>query len=169
MDFTVVCLITMSAIITLQLYHKIVPQLRHKMCAVLPCLRRQTRSATTRVPRIYTRTGDNGTSALFSGERRSKDDNVFEALGTTDELSSMIGMAREFVNNDDIKKELETIQCILQDLQSAIATPRKSAKQSHINKTKWDINHLLDLEQWIDNHSLNLPPLSNFILPVCHT
>ena len=114
---------------------------------------------------IYTRTGDNGSSGLFSGERRAKDDAIFEALGTTDELTSAIGLAREFVTNKVIRDELEQIQCILQDLQATIATPKSSANEFQLKRTKWNINHLIDLEAWIDTHSEDLPPLRNFILP----
>ncbi|KAJ1746181.1 hypothetical protein LPJ79_005962, partial [Coemansia sp. RSA 1821] len=69
--------------------------------------------------KVYTRTGDKGSSALFTGERRSKDDAVFEALGTTDELSSMIGLAIAHMDSSSsLVPRLEVIQCLLQDVGS---------------------------------------------------
>ena len=70
-------------------------------------------------PRIYTRTGDGGSSALFTGERRAKSDLFFNALGTTDELSSHLGLAREFAceagkSPHPYVDELQRIQCLLQ-------------------------------------------------------
>lgn len=118
-------------------------------------------------PKIYTKTGDKGKSSLFTGERRPKDDMVFVALGSTDELTSHIGLAMEFAakNNHPYVGQLQRVQCILQDIGSCVATPISSARSSHLEMTSFSGRHTADLEEWIDKYSLDLPPLENFILP----
>ncbi|XP_004544597.2 corrinoid adenosyltransferase MMAB [Maylandia zebra] len=120
-----------------------------------------------RVPKIYTKTGDKGFSSTFTGERRPKEDHIFEALGNTDELSSAIGLAREFCldKRHTFTHQLDKIQCVLQDVGSNIATPRSSARESHIKRTKFIAQPIVDLETWIDQFTEELPPLTSFILP----
>uniref|UniRef100_A0AAX7SX91 Corrinoid adenosyltransferase MMAB n=1 Tax=Astatotilapia calliptera TaxID=8154 RepID=A0AAX7SX91_ASTCA len=119
------------------------------------------------VPKIYTKTGDKGFSSTFTGERRPKEDHIFEALGNTDELSSAIGLAREFCldKRHTFTHQLDKIQCVLQDVGSNIATPRSSARESHIKRTKFIAQPIVDLETWIDQFTEELPPLTSFILP----
>lgn len=119
--------------------------------------------------KIYTKTGDQGTTSLFTGTRLPKDDAIFEALGTTDELSSFIGFARQYCASDQngLADQLEQIQCILQELGSHIATPRHDALASPARKerTLFPETHTVALEQWIDKLDAQLPPLTTFILP----
>ncbi|TRY55644.1 hypothetical protein DNTS_008841 [Danionella cerebrum] len=118
-------------------------------------------------PKIYTKVGDKGFSSTFTGERRPKEDHIFDALGTTDELSSAIGLAKEFCidSGHSFTDQLEKIQCVLQDVGSNIATPRSSARESHIKKTKFSSQPVLELEKWIDLFTEELPTLTSFILP----
>ncbi|XP_042124389.1 corrinoid adenosyltransferase MMAB isoform X2 [Peromyscus maniculatus bairdii] len=150
----------------------------------------QSSSKAHRLPKIYTRTGDKGFSSTFTGERRPKDDRVFEAVGTTDELSSAIGFAMELITEKghtfaeelqkvalahlvswsgaaSVEKEgrLLQIQCTLQDVGSALATPRSSAREAHLKHTAFEEGTIAELEQWIDKYSSQLPPLTAFILP----
>ncbi|KAJ1939824.1 hypothetical protein EC988_007208 [Linderina pennispora] len=120
--------------------------------------------------KVYTRTGDKGTSSLFTGERRGKNDAVFEALGTTDELSSMLGLAIAHLEGSSAQSlvpRLETIQCLLQDVGSNVATPVNSKSQSKVKRTRFDPDgfHCTNLEAWIDEMSVGLPVHRSFILP----
>merc|ERR1712071_594476 len=119
-------------------------------------------------PKIYTKTGDSGFSSTFTGERRSKDDYIFQALGAVDELTSMLGLAREFAleGKHDYTDHLQRVQCILQDVNSCIATPHSSAREIHLQRTEFDSSHVDEIEEWIDLYSNQMPPLESFILPV---
>ncbi|KAF9977077.1 hypothetical protein BGZ73_007049 [Actinomortierella ambigua] len=119
---------------------------------------------------LYTRTGDKGTSSLYNGERRTKTDRIFDALGSVDELSSSIGIAHFYCKKagnglEDKLIEASFIQCNLQDIGSNIATPRSESSENKIQKTAFDVGHVDTLEGWIDHLDSLLPPLRNFILP----
>ncbi|CAN0216601.1 unnamed protein product [Lampetra planeri] len=109
----------------------------------------------------------NRMSSTFTGERRTKDDAVFEALGTVDELSSALGFACELCQEGQHSfcEQLLQIQCVLQDVGSNVATPRSSARDAHLQRTKFDESVVAELEGWIDGYTSQLPPLTNFILP----
>ncbi|KAG0180618.1 hypothetical protein DFQ29_000328 [Apophysomyces sp. BC1021] len=111
--------------------------------------------------KIYTKTGDKGMSGLYNGERREKDDIIFEALGATDELSSHLGLAREYC--DDMEEQ--DIQCWLQDAGSNIATPREHSNEARLARTEFDLTPVNELERWIDAMDEKLPQLTQFILP----
>lgn len=117
--------------------------------------------------KIYTKTGDKGTSATIAGDRRPKDDQIFEAVGATDELTSAIGLAREFCQdaNLELDEELVKIQCVLQDAGSNIATPKSLAAPNQLRATEFDGSITQEMESWIDSYTSDLPPLKNFILP----
>ncbi|OMJ77916.1 hypothetical protein SteCoe_22391 [Stentor coeruleus] len=115
--------------------------------------------------KIYTKTGDKGSTSLFTGERRSKDDAVFQSLGNTDELNSFIGLAAvQCKNHQDISNMLEFIQSRLLDVGSNIATP-KSSNHEKLARVGFKAEYVDNLEKWIDQMDKDLPPLKNFILP----
>lgn len=122
--------------------------------------------------KIYTRTGDTGTSSLYTGDRIEKDDETFAALGDVDECSAMIGAAiaamPEDVELDEVKEQLAIIQHTLFDVGAAIATPESSAREQAKAKTRFSHDGTSALEQWIDEMDTSLPALKTFILPGGH-
>lgn len=117
--------------------------------------------------KIYTKTGDLGTSSLYNGARLPKDSDYFCALGDVDELNSTIGVAREFCGAtcSSTTAQLEVIQSRLLDVGSAVATPISSSSEAKLKRTKFDGGSTVQLEGWIDDMDAHLPALTNFILP----
>ena len=75
--------------------------------------------------KIYTKTGDNGTTGLYGGTRVPKYDLRIEAYGTVDELNSHIGLVKDQSSNSELKKELIQIQNDLFTLGAMLATPQE--------------------------------------------
>ncbi|ACI64924.1 predicted protein, partial [Thalassiosira pseudonana CCMP1335] len=120
----------------------------------------------------YTRKGDAGTSQLFTGERRDKHDDVFEAMGTVDELCSVVGVvySQLMTSNEALPEQLLDVMSRLFDVGSHIARPApKQAQQSNTEmvQTKRPFHpHNTDLlEEWIDTMTDQLPELTSFVLP----
>lgn len=122
--------------------------------------------------KIYTRTGDKGTTFLFSGERVSKDNSFIEAIGSVDEGNSSIGLSLSLLPKEEefnsIRFQLETIQHALFDVGAALATPRTCHKNQKLEKTRFDHEAIELLERWIDSIDAQLPVLKKFILPGGH-
>jgi len=128
--------------------------------------------ALSRSFKVYTRTGDTGQSSLFNGERRCKDDRVFDALGNTDELNAAVGVARAAAGSAAVHSlelmlpQLDAVQSRLLDVGSAVATPLSGSNEKQVQRTQFDGAAQAELlEQWIDEMDLELPTLKNFILP----
>ena len=115
--------------------------------------------------KIYTKTGDAGTTALLGGTRVGKNHLRLEAYGTLDELNSWMGLLRDFTINSERSQILKEIQDMLFTLGSHLATaPGKNVR--HLpNYNQQDIE---TLEKAIDTMEQGLPPLKNFILPGGH-
>src|ERR1041385_6513546 len=115
--------------------------------------------------RIYTRTGDDGTTALGTGERRPKYDLRIEAYGTVDEVNAAIGLARLHTASDErIDAMLARIQKDLFDLGADLCSPDKGKGPGGERLAVVD-NQVTRLEQEIDALNAGLAPLRSFVLP----
>ena len=115
--------------------------------------------------RIYTKTGDDGTTGLFGGSRVPKDDLRIEAYGTVDELNAFIGKLAE---NPELAEHLEFFREIQSDLfliGSHLATADEKMREK---LPQFDSEATRRFETWIDQVSAELPDLKNFLLPGGH-
>ncbi|WP_137133716.1 cob(I)yrinic acid a,c-diamide adenosyltransferase [Rhizobium sp. FKY42] len=115
--------------------------------------------------KIYTRTGDDGTTGLVTGPRRLKHDLRVEAYGTVDETNSLIGVARlHTATHADLDAMLFRIQNDLFDLGADLATPDTG------EKVEWEPLRIVQsqvdrIEAEIDQLNASLDPLTSFVLP----
>lgn len=115
--------------------------------------------------RIYTKTGDEGDTALFGGRRVAKSHLRVDAYGTVDELNSYVGWLRDSVLEEEIKQLLTQVQHRLFTVGAALA----SDPEKHPPIPDLLPEDIALLEKQIDRMDAHLPPLKHFILPGGHT
>lgn len=112
--------------------------------------------------RIYTRTGDKGTTALFGGSRIDKDDIRVNAYGTVDELISQLGVCYASSRQAELREDLHAIQKMLFVLGSELASDEKGLARLTQTINAEDIQAL---EQLIDRNMAQSGPLKEFVIP----
>ncbi len=115
--------------------------------------------------KIYTKTGDKGTTALFGGKRVSKADLRIDTYGTVDELNSYVGLVRDQPINQIRKNILVEIQDRLFTIGSILATEPGNTKVKIPSLVTEDVTLL---EKEIDSMDAALPPMKSFVLPGGH-
>ena len=119
-----------------------------------------------RITKVYTRTGDDGTTSLGNGRRTDKDSPRLTVIGDIDELNSLLGVLTASNLPDDMAGYLLNIQHRLFDIGAELSVPGNAVI---------DMTHVHRLEELIDNYNTDLKPLKEFILPggilpaaICH-
>ena len=114
--------------------------------------------------KIYTKTGDNGDTGLFGGERVGKNSQRINAYGTIDELNAYIGLAVTEIKDKKVKKDLILIQNQLFTVGTDLATP-ENEKTRKLNIKRTPVSYYEKIEDLIDDYDSKLAELKNFILP----
>ncbi len=119
------------------------------------------------VTKLYTRSGDDGTTGLFSGARVSKNHPRIEAYGTVDEFNAVLGLciAATSVGNktEVIGTILRQIQSRMFDIGADLATPEGASNEARI--VRIGESHVAEIEAWIDQIDGQNEPLRNFVMP----
>jgi cob(I)alamin adenosyltransferase len=118
--------------------------------------------------KIYTKTGDNGTTSLIGGERVAKYDLRVEAYGSVDELTAFIALLADKLVDDErtehLATELQTIECGLMTVAALLAVGQGGeGKVAPITE-----EHIAELEQAIDRYQAELTPITKFTIPGGH-
>lgn len=118
--------------------------------------------------KLYTRSGDDGTTGLFGGRRVSKDNPRIEAYGTVDELNACVGLVCSACRRDNAyeKRLLEIfahVQSRLFDIGADLATPEDSKSAAKVLRI--DEKFVAEIESWIDEIDGKNPPIRTFVMP----
>ncbi len=116
--------------------------------------------------KIYTKTGDKGTTSLIGGTKVPKSHLRIESYGTVDELNSYIGLCRDHIQPDAVKELLREIQDRLFTIGSSLACDPEKEPGLKIPDLKEE--DVILLEKDIDRMNETIPPMKNFILPGGH-
>lgn len=115
--------------------------------------------------KIYTRTGDTGTTALFGGDRVAKSHPRIEAYGTVDETNSIIGLVRAHLGQHSGNKQLNATLARVQNELFVLGADLATPQSSRATVPRIESAHVEQLETDIDAYVADLPPLEHFILP----
>ena len=107
--------------------------------------------------KIYTKTGDAGTTSLYTGERVEKNSLRVQVYGAIDEADSALGLARAFVEVDDVREKVFAVQKILPRLMADFASLNREATIT--------VDDVAKLESEMDALESSLPPLREFLIP----
>ena len=112
--------------------------------------------------KLYTKTGDKGTTGLFGGSRVDKDSLKVEAYGTVDEVISLLGLAYSKINSDELKKEINSIQKKLFTLGGELASDDKGIGYLKELVSETDVKNL---ERLTDKYMEITGPINEFVIP----
>lgn len=115
--------------------------------------------------KIYTKTGDAGTTGLFGGGRVPKDDPRVDAYGDVDELNAVLGAARATGPMPRVDEVLVAVQRDLFAIGALLATPDLEKMHDHLAKARIDDTRIAELEHAIDACDNEMEPLKAFIIP----